>query len=245
MNATQHHIRTLRNLPLLALLALLLTAACSDREETARPPRLTDLTGELEEDLRATAVRFSLELPAGHTGQICLYRSGSPDILREEIPEEELTVHTWDGLDPETAYRLVARASTGTSTAADTLDFTTTAAPPYLELLYTSPSAYAFRVRSASEHGFYFSSGEYGALDYLVPGWSPDDQKSLNALLDELYPFTGHGDTTIECIDGEQPDWAEMPIEVKPRARYFILAAERAADGSVDGNIAFLEFYTR
>lgn len=105
-------------------------------------------------------------------------------------------------------------------------------------------SSYSFRVRSDSPDGFYFSSGEYAALDYLLPGWSTSDQESLAELLIMLYPFEGSGDTVIECVDGETPEWAEIPVEVWSGTKYFVMAADKDASGNLTGDVAFLEFTT-
>ena len=104
--------------------------------------------------------------------------------------------------------------------------------------------SYSFRVYSQAENGFWFSSGEYDALEYLVPGWNTDDRDSMVELLEYLWPFEGHGDMTIECVNGEQPEWAEIPIDVLPQTHYFIIAADKDADGNVIGEVYFLDFYT-
>ncbi len=115
-------------------------------------------------------------------------------------------------------------------------------ADAYLSLVSVGDDFYSFRVRSTSEHGFYFSSGEYGALDWIYPDWDPEDPASMITLLEYLYPFVGHGDTVIECIHGQTPDWAEMEIEITTGARYFVLAAERGPEGEIIGDVAMIEF---
>ena len=159
-----------------------------------------------------------------------------------------------DGLIPETTYRIDATAvnmseNDGPQSSSASLKITTAGSAPdpgteYLTLVEATENSYTFRVSSTSETGFWFSSGEYAALDYLVPGWSEDDQESLQRLLMYLYPFEGMGDMTIECVDGEQPEWAEIPIDVFPDTHYFILAADKDADGNIIGEVAFLDFNT-
>ena len=55
-----------------------------------------------------------------------------------------------------------------------------------------------------------------------------------------LYPFEGQGVMVIDCVDGEQPSWAEIPIDVMPGTKYFAIAADKDANGDIQGEVRFI-----
>ena len=115
----------------------------------------------------------------------------------------------------------------------------------YLVFNSATSNSYSFTVNSTSETGFYFSSGEYAALSYILPGFDETDQESLSTMLYYLYPFEGQGVMVIDCVDGEQPSWAEIPIDVMPGTKYFAIAADKDANGDIQGEVRFITFSTK
>ena len=49
----------------------------------------------------------------------------------------------------------------------------------------------------------------------------------------------------IDCVDGEQPSWAEIPIDVMPGTKYFAIAADKDAKGDIHGEVRFITFSTK
>ena len=238
-------MNTIRPLSLLAAIIISLSMfSCKPAEEPAvvpGKPSLTDLSGELSEEERCGAIRFKVSVPEADAAWIKVSR-----------PTIDVS-----GLSPETVYSVTATAANRPSsdaaellTSSATIEIKTEPEivevpdPEYLTLGEVTDHSYSFRVYSQAENGFWFSSGEYDALEYLVPGWNTDDRDSMVELLEYLWPFEGHGDMTIECVNGEQPEWAEIPIDVLPQTHYFIIAADKDADGNVIGEVHFLDFYT-
>lgn len=245
----------------LAVATALIVFSCDrpgPEQEPVLPPAapvITNLSGTLDDQLRSTAIRFEVEIAEADSAYVTVTAPDGSGIYRNSVTVESTSVIDLDGLVPETTYRIDAVAvnmseNDGPQSSSASLEITTAAgsAPDpgteYLTLVEATENSYTFRVSSTSETGFWFSSGEYAALDYLVPGWSEDEQESLQRLLMYLYPFEGMGDMTIECVDGEQPEWAEIPIDVFPDTHYFIMAADKDADGNIIGEVAFLDFNT-
>lgn len=229
-----------------AFVALSCTPSEKEPSQPHKPsaPIIEDLCGDLSGDTASGAVRFSVSVDKAETA-ICKVTSPQGQVLLErQLPAEQTTTIDLDGLQPQTTYTVYAAASIAQQSADTSVEITTAPAPEYLSMVDVAAKSYSFRVRSKSEHGFFFSSGEYAALDYLHPGWSVDDQQSMKELLMELYPFEGKGDTVIECIDGEQPSWAQIPVEVLADTDYFVMAAEIGADGKIASDVAFVRFRT-
>lgn len=239
----------------LCLFPVLLSAVSCNRNNSGEPdpaapaaPVITDLSDLLGEEERSTALRINVLASEGESAKVAL--RGVDDNFGNtlDIPVGKDTVLEWTSLQPASSYVITATAYSGGLSSESSLVLTTAEAEEddgeYLSIVEVTSSSYSFRVRSDSPDGFYFSSGEYAALDYLVPGWDPSDQSSLKKLLFELYPFEGSGDTVIECVDGETPDWAEIPVEVWSGTRYFVMAADKDAEGNLTGEVAFLEFTT-
>lgn len=214
-------------------------------------PVISDLSGTLDEEIRSTAIRFEVTTGPADSAFVSVMAPDGDEVYSASLRTGSSESIDVEGLEPETTYIVTATAvnapgSDAPQSASSSAEITT-AAPTvqeYLTLLDVTSDSYSFRVCSSSEDGFWFTSGEYDALDWIVPGWSPDDQESLGQLLMYLYPFEGYGDMTIECVNGEQPDWAEIPIDVMPDTHYFILVADKDADGNIVGDVAFLEFNT-
>ncbi|HHW80452.1 MAG TPA: hypothetical protein GX746_01965 [Bacteroidales bacterium] len=115
----------------------------------------------------------------------------------------------------------------------------------YLVFNFATSNSYSFTVNSTCATGFYFSSGEYAALSYILPGFDETNQESLTDMLYYLYPFEGEGIMTIDCVDGEQPSWAEIPIDVMSGTKYFAIAADKDANGDIQGEVSFITFRTK
>lgn len=239
-----------------AVSAMILAASCNKNNgggpepEPVAPaaPVITDLSDQLTEEERPVTLKVSILASEGEKAEVTI--RGIDDNFSEnaEIPVGKDTPLQWTSLQPACSYEITATAFRGDMSAESSL-ILTTAEPAedegeYLSIVEVTSSSYSFRVRSDSPDGFYFSSGEYAALDYLLPGWSTSDQESLAELLIMLYPFEGSGDTVIECVDGETPEWAEIPVEVWSGTKYFVMAADKDASGNLTGDVAFLEFTT-
>lgn len=227
-------------LPVLAVLSV----ACNGENTgyaPAPPPVITDLSHELEESLRSEVIRFKVDVP--DCDRAGLYVSGPSCIYEGKLVPGKENVVEVDELLPSSEYLVRAYANRSNISSSYEI-MISTAAAKYLTLTGVTADSYSFRVRSSSEGGFWFSSGEYAALDYLLPGWDVSDQASLKELLMMLYPFEGSGDMTVKCIDGETPEWAEIPVEVLPDTRYFIMAADKDASGNIVGDVHFLDFNT-
>ena len=235
----------------MALSAAMLVFSCKRAPSPVYPPQIpviTDLSGELGESERCFAIRFSVKVGIAEHASVEVFSPDGGTVYSSDLTDT-LTVITVDGLEQHTVYTVNATAVNGTdrdtpavSSASENIQ--TASVPEYLTLLSATENSYSFRVFSLSETGFLFTSGEYDALEWLVPGWNPDDQESLKELMAALYPFEGHGDMTIECVDGEQPEWAQIPVEVWPDKHYFIMAADKDADGNIVGDVAFIDFNT-
>lgn len=216
-------------------------------------PVITDLSETLDDEQRSSTIRFEVKIGVADSAFTFVTAPDGEEIYRNSVTIGSTTIIDLKDLDPGTVYTVSASAvnmsvEDGLLTSSATLEISTAAEPEpepeYLTLIDATENSYAFRVYSKSETGFWFTSGEYAALDYIVPGWSTDNQESLEQILMYLYPFEGMGDMTIECVDGEQPEWAEIPIEVFPDTHYFILAADKDAEGNIIGDVAFLDFNT-
>ena len=195
-------------------------------------PVITDLSETLDDEQLSSTIRFEVKIGVADSAFTFVTAPDGEEIYRNSVTIGSTTIIDLKDLDPGTVYTVNASA------------VNTEPEPEYLTLIDATENSYAFRVYSKSETGFWFTSGEYAALDYIVPGWSTDNQESLEQILMYLYPFEGMGDMTIECVDGEQPEWAEIPIEVFPDTHYFILAADKDAEGNIIGDVAFLDFNT-
>lgn len=216
---------------------------------TPTAPVITDLSETLENELMHSSIRFEVEVGTADSAYVHVTTPDGEEVFNKDIVTGSANIIDVDDLEPETVYTINATAvniaEDGSQLSASaSLEISTAAEPKYLTLIDATENSYAFRVYSKSETGFWFTSGEYAALDYIVPGWSTDNQESLEQILMYLYPFEGMGDMTIECVDGEQPEWAEIPIEVFPDTHYFILAADKDAEGNIIGDVAFLDFNT-
>lgn len=255
-------MNTIRPLSLLAAIIISLSIfSCKPAEEPAvvpGKPSLTDLSGELSEEERCGAIRFKVSVSEADAAWVEVFSPDGVSVYENVLRTSASETIDVEGLLPETVYKVTATAA-NENTSSDTAEQLTASAtieiktepeiivvpdPDYLTLGEVTDHSYSFRVYSQSENGFWFSSGEYDALDYLVPGWSTDDRDSMIELLEYLWPFEGQGDMTIECVNGEQPEWAEIPIDVLPQTHYFIIAADKDADGNVIGEVHFLDFYT-
>lgn len=254
-------MNTIRPLSLLAAIIISLSMfSCKPAEEPAvipGKPSLTDLSGELSEEERCGAIRFKVSVPEADAAWIKVSRPDGRFVYENDLQPSASETIDVSGLSPETVYSVTATAANRPSsdaaellTSSATIEIKTGSEivevpdPEYLTLGEVTDHSYSFRVYSQAENGFWFSSGEYDALEYLVPGWNTDDRDSMVELLEYLWPFEGHGDMTIECVNGEQPEWAEIPIDVLPQTHYFIIAADKDADGNVIGEVHFLDFYT-
>lgn len=239
---------------LIAIIISLSMFSCKPAEEPAvvpGKPSLTDLSGELSEEERCGAIRFKVSVPEADAAWIKVSRPDGRFVYENDLQPSASETIDVPGLSSETVYSVTATAANRnpSSDAAELLTASATieirtVAPEYLTLGEVTDRSYSFRIYSQAENGFWFSSGEYDALEYLVPGWSTDDRDSMLELLEYLWPFEGYGDMTIECVNGEQPEWAEIPIDVLPQTRYFIIAADKDADGNVIDEVHFLDFYT-
>lgn len=240
----------------IAILLLSILSCQPEHDGTEMPamPVIEDLSYELDETARASAIRFEVSVPEAETAWVEVTDPAKATVFEKRLKTASDETIDLDGLEPETLYEVTATAANGdvpeeaepAYSASMTIEIMTfpVPEPEYLTLGEVTSSSYSFRVFSKSETGFWFTSGEYDALEYLVPGWSTDDKESMIELLEYLWPFEGFGDMTIECVDGEQPEWAEMPIEVIPDSHYFIMAADKDSDGNVVGKVHFLDFNT-
>lgn len=242
-------------IPVYAVLsAMILAVSCEknnggkDGPAVPAAPVITDLSGQLGTEERPTTLKVSILASEGEKAEVTIKGIDDNFSGNTEIPVGKDTVLQWASLRPACSYEITATASTGGLSAESSMVLTT--AEPveddveYLSMVEVTSTSYSFRVKSDSPGGFYFSSGEYAALDYLLPGWSISDQESLAELLMMLYPFEGSGDMVIECVDGETPDWAEIPVEVWSGTKYFVMAADKDQEGNLTGEVAFLEFTT-
>lgn len=115
----------------------------------------------------------------------------------------------------------------------------------YLEFNSSTANSYSFTVNSTSETGFYFSSGQYAALKYLLYGFDETNQEDLAEMLYILYPSERQGAMNVDCVDGEQPSWGAIPIEVMSGTKYFAIVANKDANGNIEGDVHFITFNTK
>ena len=182
--------------------------------------------------------QWEVSLDGGKTWQAVLDENGNPVNAVGSDAEVDLTI-----TETEDAIIIVYNGQTFIIPKDNGEEITPEA--EYLKFNFSTSDSYSFTVNSTSETGFYFSSGEYGALKYLVSGFDENNQDHLAELLFILYPFEGEGTMIIDCVHGEQPSWAAIPIDVVSATKYFAIVADKDANGDIQGDVHFITFNTK
>lgn len=183
--------------------------------------------------------QWEVSVDGGKTWQAILDVNGNPVNAVGSSAEVDLTI-----TETEDAVIISYNGQTFTIPKGNSGGNEPEPTPEYLVFNYSTSNSYSFTVNSTCETGFYFSSGEYAALKYLLPGFDETNQENLTDMLYYLYPFEGQGTMIIDCVDGEQPSWAAIPIDVMSGIKYFAIVADKDSNGDIQGDVHFITFST-